>query len=102
MLEEARGDSDKRALALVNDLAALKFALPTPAIPLKVLTPTDEALRELVERYSNVTIGKVYSITSTAVGKWLKKYGIERTRRIESAGINDDELERIRERLKNA
>ena len=101
MLEEARGDSDKRALALVNDLTALKFALPPPAIPQKALTPTDEALRELVERYSNVTIGKVYGISSTAVAKWLKKFGIERTRRIESAGISADEILAIRETLKN-
>ena len=99
MLEEARGDSDKRALALVNDLTALKFALPPPAISQKALTPTDEALRELVERYSNVTIGKVYGISSTAVAKWLKKFGIKRTRRIESAEVTDTELEEIRRQL---
>lgn len=101
MLEEARGDSDKRALALVNDLATLKFALPPPVIPQKALTPTVEALQEFVEKYSNVTIGKVYGITSTAVAKWLKKFGIERTRRIESADISDDEILAIREALKN-
>ena len=63
--------------------------------------PTVEALRELVEKYSNVTIGKVYGITSTAVAKWLKKFEIERSRRIESADIGEDEILKIRKTLKN-
>ncbi len=100
MLEAARGDSDKRALKLVKEITALKYVVPEPEIP-KELNPSEKALRELVEKYSNVTTGKVYNISEAAVRKWLKKYEIKRTRRIESANIGDDEILAIREALKN-
>ena len=99
MLEAARGDADKRALELVNELSALKYILKAPPLIQKELNPTEVVLRELMGKYSNVTIGKVYGITSTAVAKWLKKFGIERARRIESAEVTDAELEEIRKGL---
>lgn len=100
MLEAARGDSDKRALELVNGLSALKYKVPEPVTP-KEFRPAASALQYLVAKYSNVTVGKVYGISEAAVRKWLKKYGIKRPRRIESAEISDDKIIAIREELQN-
>jgi hypothetical protein len=100
MLEAARGDADKRALELVNELSALKYVVPEPVTQEK-LQPTETALRDLVAKYSNITVGHIYDISEAAVRKWLKKYEIKRIRRIESADIGDDEIQKIREALKN-
>jgi len=38
--------------------------------------PTKEELIELISKYSNVEIGKMYDVSDNAVRKWLKYYGI--------------------------
>ena len=101
MLEAARGDSDKRALKLVNEISALKYVVPEPVTQQK-LQPTETVLRDLVAKYSNITVGDIYDISEAAVRKWLKKYEIKRTRRIESADISDEEIEIIKGKLQNA
>ena len=101
MLESARGDADNRVLKLINKLSALKYDLPVPFVQHE-LKPTITVLRELVSKYSNAAIGKIYGISEAAIRKWQKKYGIKRTRRIESAEVTDTELEEIRKGLKNA
>ncbi len=97
MLETYRGDADKRALKIVGRIK--EFKLPVPDVK-KVLThPDKEQLQQLVNMYSNITIGKIYGITETAVRKWLDKLGVERSRRIESADIPDNEIQKLREEL---
>lgn len=102
MLEDAQGEADKLALKLVKELSALKYVVPTPPLIQNELKPTALTLRELVEKHSNLFIGKIYGISEAAVRKWQKKFGIKRTRRIESADISADEILAIREYLKNA
>jgi integrase len=103
MLEKARGDSDRRAQELVDSLDELKFDIPECVAAERKLVPTEDALRELVDKYSNITIGKIYNnISEAAVRKALRKFGIERTKRIESADVTDKDIEKIRKALKEA
>lgn len=99
MLEKARGDADKRALDLVNNLAELKFKVPEVQkvpVPLK---PTKKDLLRLVGSYSNCTIGKIYGISNVAVAKWMRALGVTRKARIESANIDNKTLMEIRKSL---
>lgn len=94
LLEQYRGSTDVRTKKLVDSIDELKFDIPE--LPQK-LVPTKGALSELVGEYSNTTIGKIYGVTEAAVRKWLKQFGVERTRHI----INSDDvpIEKIRKRL---
>ncbi len=96
MLEDARGDADRRAFEYIKSLTELNYELPEVE---SVLKPTTEALSYLVQNYSNITIGKVYGISETAVRKWMVKFGIERAVRIESADVSDKEIEQIRNHI---
>lgn len=97
-LVKAQGEADARAMEIIGSIEELKFDIPD--VPETKLTPSSEALKELVVKYSNVAIGKIYGISDVAVKKWMKKFGIERTKRIESPDIGEKELEKIRKRLK--
>ena len=98
LLEKARGESDVRALKLINNLDDLHIDIPE--INLKLI-PTKEALEEFVKKYSNVTIGRIYGgISEAAIRKHLKKYKIERQNRIENHDITDEEIEIIRKEIK--
>jgi len=100
-LEKARGDSDTRAVRLINSIDELKIDLPdVPEVPEPGLAPTPEAINKLVEKYSNITIGKIYMVSEAAVRKWLDKLGIVREKRVESAEVTDAEIEKIRKKLK--
>ena len=96
MLEAYKGDADKRALKIVSRIN--EFNLPVPEVKVKniKLQPTKEKLEKLVNQYSNITIGRIYDISETAVRKWMRNLGIKRLKRIESADIDDNEIERIR------
>lgn len=99
-LEKARKDTDARALKLINRIE--EFHLDFESFPAKKprLLPTKEALRRLTQKYSNAAIGKMYEISETAVRNWQDKFGIERTKRIESPELSEMELAKIREDLK--
>jgi integrase len=99
MLEEARGDADKRAVALVNSIEQLQYDVPE-VVEQETLRPSDDMLRALVDQYSNRTIGRLFDVSDVAVGKWMAKYGIKRARRILSGDVSDEEIAAIRERLK--
>lgn len=97
-LEKARGDADARTTKIVNSISELNFEIPECVIQ-KKLSPEKDALNELTAKYSNVTIGKIYDISSTAIKKWLDKFGIVRANRIESADLSDKDIEAIRQKL---
>jgi hypothetical protein len=95
------GDSDTRALHLINSIDELKMDLPdVPDVPAPRLAPTPESIKKLMEKYSNITIGKIYSVSEAAVRKWLNKLDIAREKRIESV-ISDEEIEKVRTALFN-
>ncbi len=97
-LEKARGDADARALHMINSIDELKGKLPD--IPEPELKPTFEALGKLVTKYSNAMIGRIYGgMTEAGVRKWLAKFKIVREKRIESADVDEREIERIRKNL---
>ena len=98
MLERARGDSDARAMALVNSIEELDYEVPECIIE-KQLKPTGEALAGLVSQYSNVTIGKIYNMSDVAVKKWMKKFGITRPKRILSSNVSEEEINEIQKKL---
>lgn len=97
MLETYRGDADKRARNIVGKIK--EFKLPLPPVKKKLEQPDKEQLQRLVDKYSNITIAKVYDLSETAVRKWMVKLGIVRQKRIESADISQAEIEKIRQRL---
>ena len=99
MLEKARGDSDIRTMKLVNSINELNYNVPEVSIPTPKLKPTEIALRELILLYSNIGIGEIYGMSEAAIRKHLKKYGIVRAKRIESADISGDKIQEIREKL---
>ena len=98
-LEKARGEADKRSLELINSLEELQIKIPEVVSPAPVLKPTKEALIDLIDTYSNVTLGRIYNISEAAIRKHLNKHGIVRTRRIESADLSDEDIEKIRRSL---
>jgi len=97
-LEKARGDADERARKLIDSLDELKMDIPevTEKIEFK---PTKEALEGLMPKYSNETIGKIYDMSGVAVKKWMRKFGLERAKRIESADVTGTQLAEIRRTL---
>ncbi|MFA7231488.1 MAG: tyrosine-type recombinase/integrase [Victivallaceae bacterium] len=96
MLDDARGDADRRAFEYISSLTELNYEIPKVE---SVLKPNPEALSYLVKNYSNVTIGKVYGISETAVRNWMVKFGIKRAVRIESADMTNEEIEKIRSHI---
>ncbi len=99
LLEKARGDSDKRALKLINSIDDLNIDIPEIEIK---LTPTKDTLEKLVKEYSNVTIGRIYGgISEAAIRKHLKKHNIERQNRIENHDITDEQIEIIKNKIKD-
>ena len=97
--EKAKGEADKRSLELINSLEELQIKIPEFVPPAPKLKPTKEALVDLIDKYSNITIGKIYGISSTAIRKHLNKHDIVRVKRIESADVSDDDIQKIRESL---
>jgi len=98
-LERAKGDADSRALKLINAMDELKTELPAPNAQPGPLRPNAKQLKQLVEKYSNVTIGRIYGVSEMAVRKWLDKYAITRKRRIQSDITDENELAKIREAI---
>lgn len=99
-LEKAKGEADARTLKAVSKIR--EFKTDIPKADEKMPQPTKEALEDLITKYSNITIGRIYGISDRAIGKHLKKHGIIRDKRIESADVTDAEIRKIREKLKNA
>lgn len=99
-LEKAKGESDNRSLEIINSIDDLEMKTIPEVV--KPLVPTKEALEVLVEQYSNITLGKIYGITEAAIRQHLKKHGIVREKRIESADVNDVDIRKIQEKLKDA
>ncbi|OGV47919.1 MAG: hypothetical protein A2017_02415 [Lentisphaerae bacterium GWF2_44_16] len=100
MIETYKGDADKRAIEIVNKIN--EFKMDVPALDLKEEPRPDAVLLgTLVEKYSNVTIGRIYDVSETAVRKWLDKHGIVRGKRIESADLPDKEIEAVRKKLQD-
>lgn len=99
-LERARGDADSRALKLINAMDELKTELPAPKTPEAPLRPDKAQLQKLMETYSNITIGKIYGVSEMAVRKWLAKFGMVRSRIVQSDITDESELSKIRETIK--
>jgi nicotinic acid phosphoribosyltransferase len=78
----------------------MKTELPKPKTPEAPLRPDKPQLQKLVETYSNIAIGKIYGVSEMAVRKWLTKFGIARTRIVQSDITDESELDKIREKLK--
>jgi integrase len=95
-LDKAKEFADKRAIQLMKNIDEFKVDIPESRVKIE---PTSAALKSLSEKYSNITIGKVYNVTEAGIRKWLAKVGIVREKRIESADVGDAEIERIREAL---
>ena len=94
LLEAARGDTDRRTFELVTGITQLDMAMPD--IPPPPLRPNSETLRELITKYSNITIGKIYGVSNVAVGKWLRKYNIKRDKLVLSSDVTDEEIKKIK------
>lgn len=102
MLQKARGDQDQRNKNLIDSLTELVTPLEGIKASLPRLYPTRPALGFLIDRYSNITIGRIYDISSVAVGHWLKRYGLTRTDRIISDKVTEEEILKVREGLRKA
>jgi integrase len=98
-LERARGDADTRAIKLIGAIDELQEAAPEATEPQKPLRPTEKMLRDLVEKYSNLSIGRIFDVSSVAVKKWLDKCGIIRQRRIQSNLSDKKTIRKIRAEL---
>ena len=94
------GEKDKEKTDSVNNLLILSKSVSglVPASP--ELRPTKNALIRLVSVFSNVAIGKIYGISDVAVKKWMRKWDVQRTRRILSSDLSHDEINQIREELR--
>jgi len=101
-MEEEKGERDKKSLNAVRNMPTLKFSPNDIPIPAKHLTPTEESLGRLVNRYSNIAIGKIFDISNVAVGHWLKKFGLKRTQRLLTPDLSEEEIQRIRQELQAA
>lgn len=100
LLAKGREARDQRNKELIDNLSELQFKVPEPK-PDR-LWPTKEALEQLIESYSNITIGKIYGISSKAVGNWLEKFDLKRQGRILSPDVTEAEIEKIQLKLKTA
>jgi len=56
-------------------------------------------LRYVAERYSNVAIAQAVDVSEAAVRKWLKRWGIKRTRRVFSGDLDELAVSDIRDHL---
>lgn len=102
-MEELKAESDMRSINAVCNMPELKFsAAEISSTPQEKFQLTKDILEQLIARYSNLTIGKIYKISNVAVKHWLDKFGLKREKRIESADISDEEIQRIRISLQKA
>ena len=60
--------------------------------------PNDDDLRELVTKYSNLSIAQACGESEATIRKWLKAAGIERPGKIQSDFLPEDEVVKLRER----
>ncbi len=60
--------------------------------------PNKSDLRELVTKYSNLSIAQACGESEATIRKWLKAVGIEREGKIQSDFIPEDEVNRLRKR----
>ncbi len=93
---------DREKIQSFNKLGILSSSTAGLVPAEKRLLPTRESLAFLIQHYSNVVIGKIYDISDVAVGKWLKKFNLKRKTRILSSDVMEEEIIRIREKLKAA
>jgi excisionase family DNA binding protein len=93
LLKEATGE-DKEPNGWRSKLASSGAKVDT------FLRPDSKLLSELAEKYSNVTLGKVFGISDVAIKKWLRKDGLKRTRRVANMNITEEEIKEIREHVK--
>jgi len=66
-----------------------------------LLRPNVEILVELMKKYSNSTIGKIFGVSDVAVKKWMKNFGIERHRRIINAALTQEEISAVRKSIED-
>ena len=93
LLEKAKGDMDKRNQTIIQQMQELVIPLPEATAK---MVPRKADLQKLTTRYSNVAIGKIYGISDVAIHKWMKKFGIVRTQRVESPDMPPEVIDRIR------
>ena len=91
---------DKEKTDSVNNLLILSKSLSGIVPTSPELRPTKNALIRLVSVFSNVAIGKIYGISDVAVKKWMRKFDVRRTRRILSSDLSHNEINQIREELR--
>lgn len=102
MLEQARGDMDKRNRELFDNLSELQSDVPVVEIVPERLKPTKDALQRLMPLYSNRAIGLIYDISDVAVKNWMMKFGLSRSKRLLSPDLTEEEILKIREELQAA
>ncbi len=102
MLEQAKGDMDKRNKTLLENMPELNISLPEVETAPERLKPTKAGLEKLIQEYSNQTIGLIYGISNVAVKNWMDKFGLLRCKRIESPELTESEILKIREELQAA
>lgn len=102
MLEQARGDMDKRNRELFDNLGELQSDLPEVVVIPERLKPTREALQKLIDCYSNRAIGLIYDISDVAVKNWMIKFGLTRRKHLLSSSLTEEEIIKIREELQAA
>ncbi len=98
LLKKVREAMDKSNKNLLDNLKGLQCDIPQPCSKSEPFRPDKETMTRLMEQYSDVAIGKIYGISSKAVGNWLKRFGLKREKRIESP-ITEEEIKAIREKL---
>ena len=91
---------DKEKTDSVNNLLILSKSVSGIVPTSPELRPTKNALIRLVSVFSNVAIGKIYGISDVAVKKWMRKFDVRRTRRILSSDLSHNEINQIREELR--
>lgn len=64
-----------------------------------IIRPNSEILAQLMQSYSNSTIAKIFGVSDVAVKKWMNKFGLKREGRVINAGIDEEAIQRIRERV---
>jgi len=102
MLEQARGDMDKRNKELFDHMSELQHDIPEVEVVVPRLQPTKEAMQRLIKQYSNVAIGLIYDISDVAVKKWMVKFGLSRSKRLLSIELSEEEILKIRQELQAA
>ncbi len=102
MLEQARGDMDKRNKELFDQMSELQHDIPEVEVVVPRLQPTKEAMQRLIKQYSNRAIGLIYDISDVAVKNWMVKFGLSRSKRLLSADLSEEEILKIRQELQAA